>query len=57
MSESVPECARAGGNTKTPATKKPVDNPCKRWCFTLNNYTENEFDSLKIFVPIVPSIS
>lgn len=51
----VPE----GGNTKTPSlivktlevvSKKKTINPAKRWCFTLNNFTEKEICS------IVPTI-
>lgn len=30
-----------GGNTKTPTV-----NPAKRWCFTLNNYTEEEYETI-----------
>ncbi len=36
----VPE----GGNTKTPSSTKI--NPAKRWCFTLNNYNEDEYCSI-----------
>jgi len=51
----VPE----GGNTITPSSfkvsvkkpkKKQTINPAKRWCFTLNNYSEEEFCSI---VPII----
>lgn len=33
-----------GGNTKP-----PQENPKKMWCLTLNNYSEEEYNELKIF--------
>lgn len=33
-----------GGNTNTPPNKQI--SPSKRWCFTLNNYTEEEYSSI-----------
>jgi len=33
-----------GGNTKTPLVKQI--SPAKRWCFVLNNYTEDELTNL-----------
>jgi len=36
----VPNCS-SGGNTKTPQI-----SPAKQWCFTLNNYSQNDFTSL-----------
>ena len=41
MSIVVPNVP-VGGNTKTPTV-----NPAIRWCFTLNNYTENEYDTIR----------
>lgn len=32
------------GNTKPPAKRM---NPAKRWCFTLNNYSEEEYENIK----------
>ena len=45
---TVPE----GGNTISPSVvkKKKKINPAKRWCFTLNNYTEEDICSI---VPII----
>lgn len=46
-SESVPEvpdCSKEGGNTITPSLFKI--NPAKRWCFTLNNYTDDECEQI-----------
>lgn len=33
------------GNTKTSTIKRVI--PCIKWCFTLNNYTDKEYDYLK----------
>lgn len=39
-------CGSGGdGNTKSPPSKRV--NASKRWCFTLNNYTEEEVGSIK----------
>lgn len=45
MVPMVPE-KTAGGNTNNP---RP--NPAIRWCFTLNNYTNEEYDELIRMVP------
>lgn len=60
MNENSVPVVPEGGNTKTPSvspklgnatSKKKTINPAKRWCFTLNNYTEDEISS------IVPTIN
>ncbi|AET73220.1 replication associated protein [Phaeocystis globosa virus 12T] len=36
-----------GGNTITPSlSNKTQISPCKRWCFTLNNYTNEQYSSI-----------
>ena len=36
-----------GGNTNSPpVTKKKQVSPAKKWAFTYNNYTENEYSSI-----------
>jgi len=50
MDPVVPNSSGGPGNTKTGPPKQI--SPCKRWCFTLNNYTEEEISSI---VPIVDS--
>ncbi len=37
----VPE----GGNTSSPSSVRIV--PSKRWCFTLNNYTDSQVGSME----------
>ena len=44
MSSNSSNSSMAGGNTKTPA-KKQI-SPAIRWCFTLNNWTKEEFSSI-----------
>lgn len=42
--QNVPECSKEddGGNTRTPSI-----SPALYWCFTLNNYTEEELIAIK----------
>jgi hypothetical protein len=44
MTDYVVPSVPAGGNTKTPTV-----NPAIKWCFTLNNYTNAEYDCIKRF--------
>ena len=48
MSELVP-LVPGEGNTKTSPSKQI--SPSKKWCFTLNNYNENDISSIKSIVP------
>jgi len=47
MDPIVPSSSEKEGNTKTSFSKQI--SPCKRWCFTLNNYTNMDISSI---VPI-----
>lgn len=44
----------AGGNTKPPPKKKQI-SPSKRWCFTLNNYSEEHVEMISSIVPSICS--
>lgn len=44
MSQIVPNCTGQEGNTKPPAPKQ--QSACKRWCFTLNNYNNEEISTI-----------
>lgn len=47
MSSNSSNSSNEGGNTITPSiTKKKQISPAKRWCFTLNNYTELDISSI-----------
>ncbi len=43
--ETNSSTSSGGGNTKTPP-KKQI-SPSKRWCFTLNNYTDEDISSIE----------
>lgn len=48
METIVPNVPRDEGNTKSSSLSV---NPAIRWCFTLNNWTQSEFEEIKIIVP------
>lgn len=51
MSEIVPAVPDVVGNTNTTSkVNKPQDNPCKRYCFTLNNYSVKELHEIISFL-------
>lgn len=46
-SSSSSSSSNEGGNTNPPRqTKKKQISPAKRWCFTLNNWTESDYSSI-----------
>lgn len=42
------------GNTETKSSTKKRDTACKNWCFTLNNYTDQEKVDLYTFLTLAP---
>jgi hypothetical protein len=46
--------AKEGGNTKTPSSfdveKKKQISPAKRWCFTLNNYDDEDISAINSLI-------
>lgn len=49
MSSNSSDSSKEGGNTKPPPSKQI--SPSVRWCFTLNNYSEDECNSISSIVP------
>lgn len=47
MSSNSSNSSKQGGNTKPPAKKQ--DSPKNNWCMTLNNFSTEEYNSLKSF--------
>ena len=52
MSSSSSNSSKEGGNTNSPSSlsKKQI-SPAIKWCFTLNNYTDDELSSICSIVP------
>ncbi|UYD39109.1 MAG: replication associated protein [Wigfec virus K19_623] len=48
MGINVPDVPRVEGNTKS---STPSINPALRWCFTLNNWTQSEYEEIIKYVP------
>ena len=57
MSSNSSNSSKGGGNTKTPplASAKQI-SPAKRWCFTLNNWTDAELSSISSKFRVLCSI-
>jgi len=54
MSASSSNSSKGEGNTKPlPSKKKTQISPAKRWCFTLNNYKDEDISSI---VPIIKDL-
>lgn len=51
VNKIVPEVPRDLGNTTDQISTKKQISPAKRWCFTLNNYTDDEVSSISSIVP------
>lgn len=50
--------AKGGGNTKTPPLSKAKQiNPTKRWCWTLNNYSEDDISAISAKLLVVCKVA